>query len=106
MIRSGPIPRHTPLHRKTWLRWTPRSRQTKTRTILYGKAYTELRWERAKLAKEHCEECGTWAPFIKGREQPWRAGQLAHLDRGYRRNSEITRVLWLCRSCHDKLDGR
>jgi hypothetical protein len=106
MIGSAPIPRHTPLRRKAWLRWKPRSRQTKTRTILYGKPYTELRRTRASMAHDCCENCGKYAPFFPGLDQPYFAGQLAHLDRGFRRNSVLDRVLWLCPGCHRELDGR
>jgi hypothetical protein len=110
MKRSGPIARKTPLRAKKRYVWKPKSRQTKTRTILYGKKYSLLRVERALLAKEHCEHCGVYAPMVGGefRDVAWASwgGELCHLDRGAKRNSTLDRVRWLCRSCHDRMDGR
>ena len=112
MARQSRIARKTPLKRSGRIKakrkyvWKPRSRKTKTRRILYGQAYTELRKHRASIANEHCEDCGKFAFFWSGQGRPWGAGELAHLDRGAKRNSVIGRVRWLCRKCHDKLDGR
>ena len=58
------------------------------------------------MADEFCEDCGVFAFFWADVGRPWGAGQLAYLDRGAKRNSVIDRVRWLCRKCHDKLDGR
>ena len=100
MKRSAP-PKRTPF------RWKPKSRTTKTRTILYGEKYSALRLERATLAGFRCEcGCKRPAPFVQGREQPLWAGQLAHLGRGHKRNSVIEEVRWMLRECHQRLDNR
>lgn len=98
--------KRTPLKR-TRFKWHPRSRKTKTRTILYGKEYTDLRRERAMLAEEICEcGCGNSAPYVRGIDQPLWAGQLAHLERGSRRSSTLEEVRWFRRECHDFFDNR
>lgn len=98
--------KRTPLKR-TRFTWKPRSRKTKTRTILYGKEYADLRRERAMLAEEICEcGCGKSAPYVRGIDQPLWAGQLAHLERGAKRSSTLEEVRWFRRECHDLFDNR
>ena len=49
-MRRTRIQRKTKPQAKKQYRWKPRSRTTKTRTILYGAAYTELRVQAAQRA--------------------------------------------------------
>jgi len=98
--------KRTPLKRVPF-RARRRSRATKTRAILYGAKYSELRYERALLANFTCEcGCGRPAPFVSGSDQPLWAGQLAHIGRGAKRSSELSKVRWMLRECHDKFDNR
>ena len=93
--------------KRSAMKWKPKSRVTKTRTILYGPDYSALRMERAAMAEYRCEcGCGLEAPFVAGVDQPLWAGQLAHLDRGAERSSTLDRVRWMRRECHDRFDNR
>ena len=99
------LSRAKPLKR-TRFKWKPRSRKTKTRVILYGAAYPELRQQKAMAANERCEMCGKRAPYVTGSDIPLWAGQLCHRERGAKRSSTIQGTFWGCSRCHDEYDGR
>src|ERR1017187_1126923 len=102
MIRPGPIPRHTPLHRKTWLRRKRKSGVTRGNlgiVRLYGKDLTRLRWQAFQASGGFCQM--QRGEKLCGEPITWGNSEMAHVRNKRMYGDVIENVRMSCKFRRD-----